>query len=122
MKCLYCQKEARFVPVSRRARTLYIYFCDDCKAEYVFFEEGKDAPLFSHGLYVVINDRTYRWTVYPGGSGDSKPLGTLSSIGEPGIPGERFNRRVRRVTSFDDFPEITPHNIEQKVRIILTFL
>ncbi len=122
MKCRFCQKEARYVPISRRTRTLFIYFCDDCQAEYVFFEPGENAPLFSYNLYTVINDQTYRWSVYPGGSGDDKPLGTLSSIGEPGIPGERYNRRVRRVTSFEDFPEMTPQNVEQKIRIILTFL
>jgi hypothetical protein len=96
------------------AHQLTVHYCYDCKYEYVVF--GFYDNINQH-LYVEINNRTYRWSLEYG-------MAQLWYVGEPGIPGERPNRKMKRLQSFKDgyYPSITPQNIEQKLRFMLLFL
>ena len=125
--CKYCQKDAIYVPltskaltakgagVSSNSRTLIIHFCEDCLAEYVYW--SKDGELASLHLYTTINDKMYRWTTYP-----TRAVAFLSYVEDPGIPGLRPNQKVQTLQKFTDFPDITPSNINEKVRAWLPFL
>jgi hypothetical protein len=94
---------------------LYVYFCDACRAETVSFAD--DGNYFSHSLYTVINDRMYRWTTFKG-----TIAGVLSHIGKPGIPGERPNGSVTNLLELKIYPNITPENVQEKIRFMLLFL
>jgi hypothetical protein len=130
MICKFCQKEVPYSPLEltgkSRGRVIHVYFCNDCKAEYVFFVKSED--MFSYSLYTVINGRTYRWAVYsntspaPHSNTSPAPRGVLFHVGEPGIPGVKANAKVKQIIALHDVPDLTPQNIEAKVRTILTFM
>ncbi len=99
---------------SRGPKQFEVYYCYDCSYEYVLLGSGIE----NHHLYVTINNRMYRWSVE-----DEGKLARLWYIGEPGIPGVRANQKLSHIKSFKEyFPEITPQNIERKLRFILLFL
>lgn len=115
--CDFCQQEAAYVPlpVNNTGRNLAIHFCKPCGAEYVYWcVDGERAA--TH-LYVVINDKTYRWTTYP-----TRAAAFLAYIEEPGIPGIRPNQKIKNLQKFIDHPFITPQNINEKIRFMLPFL
>ena len=120
--CDYCQKDTTYVPLtakgaggSSNARTLRVHFCEDCMAEYVYWsQDGKIAKTY---LYTTINGKMYRWATYP-----TRAAAFLSYVEEPGIPGVRPNQKVSTLQKFTDFPDITPSNINEKVRAWLPFL
>jgi len=120
MPCKFCQKETAPVPLiikggngDNKYHTFDVHYCYDCAAEYVDW-----AGVVSIHLYVTINNRMYRWSVEDKGS-----LARLWYVGEPGEPGVRANRKMFLIKSFkEDFPQITPENIERKLRFILLFL
>jgi len=118
MPCKFCQKETDYVPLVIKGgngdnsfHTFEVYYCYGCAAEFV---EWRAAPA-TH-LYTTINNRMYRWSI-----------GTESChiwyVGKPGEPGVRPNKDLKLVKTFkSDFPQITPENIERKLRFILLFL
>jgi hypothetical protein len=88
------------------------HFCYDCNYEYVLF--GSDTE--NHHLYTTINNRMYRWSLEYG-------VAHIWHVGEPGVPGAQPNRKMFLIKTFkDSFPEITPENIERKLRFMLLFL
>jgi hypothetical protein len=95
-----------------------VFFCHPCKAEYLYFQSG---DLASSSLYTEINGRMYRWTMAYGG------CGMLWFVKEPGIPGKKKNEGLEAVKSFDPdkgdiVPQLTPSNINEKLRTYLVFL
>lgn len=117
--CRFCQKDARYAPIAELdAHGMKVYFCDECSAEYVFYAAG----LLSHySLYTTINTKMYRWTrsmsAYSGGRA------WLRYIETPGIPGAVANKDVSLIkTFFGDVPDITPQNINEKLKTYLVFI
>ena len=111
--CKFCQKESVYVPLTISSKkTFKVYYCYDCSYEYV------DKMSWSnHHLYASINNRMYRWSVDESGT-----AANLWYVGEPGDPGKFPNRKMFLIKTFKDFPQITPQNIERKLRFILLFL
>jgi hypothetical protein len=118
--CTFCHKDAVYVPLVVKAkngrsthRVFEVYYCYDCKAEYVHFGNIKN-----HHLYTTINNRMYRWSVEIDGA-----MGRLWYVGEPGEPGVTPNRKMELVKNFHAiYPAITPGNIQEKLKFILLFL
>lgn len=111
-RCIYCKKEVPPAPLPEmEAHAATVFFCHDCKAEYVFWSDG---ILASHSLYTEISGRTYRWTVGGG-------IGQIWYVGDPGEPGVRVNKNMQSIKafSFKNCPNITPTNIQQKIKNIL---
>lgn len=122
--CKFCLKDMVYVPIpikyksrslgatSLNPRQITVYYCYDCKYEYVVLGDN-----INHHLYTEINNRTYRWSLEYG-------MAQIWYVGEPGIPGKQPNRQMKRLQSFKDgyYPNITPQNIEQKLRFMLLFL
>jgi len=91
-----------------------VYFCHPCQAEYLFFRDGSRASV---SLYTTIKDKMYRWTVTSVGSAQ------LWHVKEPGVPGVKVNEGMFTVKSFSgNIPQLTPDNINEKVRTWLLFL
>lgn len=113
--CLFCSKECAYVPISVNSRRIIrVHYCQACQAEYVSMNNG---DLITLHLYTTVNNKMYRW------SRDAKNvLGRLWYIGEPGIPGQRPNRKVELLKSLKDHPDITPHNVKEKIQFMLPFL
>jgi hypothetical protein len=112
--CRFCQNPAEHKPLPE-AETLAmeIYFCFTCGAEYSTYS-GRLNIYYS--LYTFINNRLYRWST--GGVSSY-----LYYISVPGIPGVKVNSGVTLVTSFDsELLNITPQNINEKIKTILMFL
>lgn len=125
--CRFCQKETVYVPLTikykarsagittslPKPKVIPVYYCYDCRAEYAFF-----GGLLNVHLYTTIKDRMYRWSVEWDGS-----MGRLWYVGMPGTPGKAENKDLRLVKDFKQtYPKITPQNIQEKLRFILTFL
>jgi hypothetical protein len=90
-----------------------ITFCHTCLAEYMFYRDGH---LSHYSLYTTIGDRMYRWT-------QIKMYGYLRYVAEPGVPGVSPNKGMQMIKSFTvDVPDITPTNINEKLRTYLVFL
>lgn len=112
--CRFCKNPAEHKPLPE-AETLNmkIYFCFICGAEYSTYC-GKLNIYYS--LYTFINDRLYRWST--GGV-----TSYLYYISGPGTPGMKANSGVALVTSFNtDLVQMTPQNVNEKIKTILTFL
>lgn len=119
LQCKFCQKDAVYVPLvikggrgDSKYHTFDVRYCYECAAEYVDW-----GGITSIHLYTTINSRMYRWSIEDGGT-----LARLWYIGEPGEPGVRANRKLKLVKSFKETPQITPENIERKLRFMLLFL
>jgi len=110
--CNFCQKETIYVPLIVSPKHQFeVYYCYDCEAEYVDNTGGIH-------LYTTLNGTMYRWSIEVGGT-----IGRLWRVGEPGIPGERPNRKMRLIKNFKEhIPEITPQNIQEKLKLILVFM
>lgn len=115
--CKFCGQAAPYTPLCEMEENgVQVFFCSLCYAEYLFWP-NQSQPL-SASLYVKINSKMYRWTVFEGGT-----KAQLWFVKEPGVPGTRVNRNLDMLKYFaDSVPEITPSNIEQKIRTWLTFL
>ena len=94
----------------RSSHTFDVHYCYNCNYEVV---KG-----WGNNLYVSIGNRMYRWSIT-----DEDSVARIWYIGEPGVPGVRANRKMFLVKTFNDhFPQITPQNIEQKLKFMLLFL
>lgn len=123
--CRFCQNEATYVPlkIEHKSRgpgfstgapkVIPVYYCYDCQAEYAFF-----GSFLNVHIYTTIRDRMYRWSVEWNGA-----MGRLWYVGKPGIPGKVSNDDLQLVKDFNQtYPNITPQNIQKKLRFILLFL
>ena len=126
--CDFCNKETKYVPLTvgyksrslgfttggPKPRTIKVHFCSGCQAEYVFWGDNP-----SVNLYTTVNGNLYRW------SKDTLlgNAGRLWHVKDPGIPGIKQNSNLHMLKSFDvDIPDITPHNVNEKVRFMLLWL
>lgn len=92
---------------------LDVYYCNECSTEYLYWSDGKFAGIY---LYVNIGERSYRWS-----TNSDKTKGYLRRC-QPS-PHAETPYPVKLLASFDaPLPEITPDNIEQKVKTMLVFL
>jgi hypothetical protein len=113
MNCKFCQKETIYAPLHYGGRKFEVYYCFDCMTEYVHW-----ANINNVHQYAMINDRMYRWSIELDGT-----LGRLWYVAEPGTPGKIPNKGLKLVKSFkQNYPTITPQNIQEKLRFILLFL
>ena len=117
MICQFCQKEAVYVPLQvSKKHTFKVHYCYSCQTEYV--DHSYD-PKPTVNLYTTIGNRMYRWTIM---QDEDTTIGYLWYIGEPGVPGQRPNRKLKLLKTFHVPPSINPSNVEQKIRFILLFL
>lgn len=124
LPCKFCSKTADYSPIHELDSTVFqqrllVYFCSDCKAEYLVYKRSN--KLYSTSLYTKINDRLYRWSVI------SEDSAQLWLVKEPGLPGISINKGLSIVKSFfplegDAIPALTPENINEKIRTWLVFL
>lgn len=118
--CQFCQKDTVYVPLKVSPKhTFQVYWCNDCNAEYLSNED-----VHSIHLYTMVGSRMYRWSINRNDLQIEEPYsGSVWFIGEPGEPGIRPNRKLKLLKTFKDpIPQITPQNIERKLRFILVFL
>lgn len=118
MQCKFCQKEMKYVPLvlshsGISAITIPAHFCETCSYEY--------APLGgmkNHHLYRMINERMYRWSYE-----ETTNVARVWYVGTPGTPGVSPNKDLQLLKSFEEhFPEVTPENVEEKLKLVLVFL
>jgi hypothetical protein len=116
--CSHCGGFAGYAPIPEMDyHEADVYFCHRCQAEYIYFRGTGN--LASVSLYTTINGKMYRWST-------NRTIGQLWRIKIPGIPGEKKNEGVEMIRSFNPdvgeaIPNITPENIEEKIRTILVF-
>ncbi len=116
--CKFCSKDTVYVPLQVSRRKFEVHYCYDCSAEYVNYGDGEAKAVH---LYITMSNKMYRWSVDE--DEDHTQFGRIWYVGEPGVPGERPNRKMKMLKSFNQyFPSITPENIERKLRFILLFL
>jgi hypothetical protein len=114
--CSFCQKETKYVPITVRGkRTLKVNFCADCSAEFVYWRDS--GTMVTH-LYTTVNDKMYRWSVDSFTDGQAR----LWYVESPGIPGVQPNKNLKLLKSFNEFPYITPQNINEKIKFMLVYL
>lgn len=116
--CQFCGQGAGYSPIPEmETHGVSVYFCYPCRAEYLVYWDG---PQASVSLYTEINGKMFRWTKTNAGSG------TISHIVDPGEPGVRKNGKVETVKHFqaskDPLPNVTPQNVNEKLRTWLLFL
>jgi len=121
MPCKFCPNMAAHSPLHELSAEAFmqrfsIYFCSNCHAEYIYKKRG---PLYSWSLYTTINEKVYRWSLLADHSS-----ATLWLVKVPGVPGIRVNKGMKLIKAFDGdlIPDITPININDKVRTWLVFL
>ncbi len=115
--CVFCQKQTAYVPLTvmhgLSGHKYSVYYCYDCSYEY--------APIGGmrhHHLYKMINNRMYRWSWE-----DKTEKARLWYVGKPGEPGVRPNEDMKLIKTFEKyFPQVTPENIEKKLKFMLLFL
>jgi len=117
--CQFCGRMAGYAPLDEmESHGVGVFFCEPCQAEFLYYQGG---DLASSSLYTTVNHRMYRWTVTSGGHGQ------IWYVKEPGIPGKKKNEGLEAVKSFDPskgdiVPQLTPSNINEKLRTWLVFL
>ena len=117
MPCRFCQKAADYVPLQVSPKHRFeVHYCFNCQAEFV--DHKIDCGKTVH-LYTSISNRMYRWSIMEDIDGYA---GSLWYIGEPGEPGVRPNRKLKMLKTFSNPPEVTPENVERKIRFMLLFL
>lgn len=125
--CRFCSGPVPYTPLAEMEELdVKVYFCSTCIAEYCYFWDDvhgswqRNGQPSSVSLYTTINTKVYRWTI--SSTGDAN----LWYIKNPGIPGTRKNIDLECLKSFmtkdGSVPEITPQNINDKIRTWLVFL
>lgn len=113
VKCLFCPNPPEYKPLAEMEQhSAKVFFCFKCNAEYTLWN-GNQNKYYS--LYTVINNKMYRWS-------SNNHSGYLYYIKTPGTPGIKANADMVLVKAFPDLQSsITPINIKEKIKIILTF-
>ena len=112
--CQFCDKPTVNANLEEMSRYgVYVQFCHTCLAEYVFY---RDETLSHYSLYTTLGEKMYRWTI-------AHSVAFIRYVEKPGIPGQVPNKDMRVVHRFaNDIPEITPQNINEKLKTYLVFL
>jgi hypothetical protein len=120
-KCNFCHQIPSAAPLPEmKAHGIDIYFCFTCQTEYSYW--SKSGNLNSYSMYHTIDEKMYRWTVLPSGNCQ------LWHVQAPGIPGSRVNKNLKLIIKFNkkdsELPisNITPSNIDEKIRLYLVML
>ena len=118
--CKFCKQNVEHRPLKEVAGTFDIYFCYPCSTEFLYVARdiNEDNEVWGYSIYTYINGDLYRWTVSGLGHGH------IWFIGVPGVPGEVPNTNTKLVKTIkqDPLPEVTPTNINFKIKTWLTFL
>ena len=89
------------------------YFCYDCNYEYAPIGGMKN-----HHLYKKLSTGMYRWSY-----DETTQTARVWYIGKPGVPGESPNEDLKLLKSFEDnHSDVNPDNVEEKLKLVLTFL
>jgi len=116
--CQFCQQFPLYNPLEEMEHYgVKIFFCHTCKAEYLYWRTNQNYSSVS--LYTEIQGKMYRWTYRTQG------YSQLWWVKNPGIPGTRRNRDLQsilHVSPEEGIPDITPANINSRVRTWLLFL
>jgi len=116
--CRFCQQFPPSAPLEEmESYGVNVFFCPPCKAEYLYWRTSHNYSSVS--LYTEIQGKTYRWTCM------SQGISTLWWVKNPGIPGTRRNidmQSILYISPEEGIPDITPANINDKVKIWLLFL
>lgn len=116
--CRFCQQPVPYSPIDQASKMgLDIYWCQTCQAEYLYFRDSTFAS--SCSLYTQIKDKTYRWTT------TATDRSILWYVKTPGTPKITINKDCELLYSMgpeDNQPNITPNNIQHKVKTYLIFL
>lgn len=115
--CKFCSKNAEHRPLKEIASAFDVYFCYDCSTEYLYVAKDDD-ELWGYSIYTYINNELYRWTM--SGMGHAH----IWLIGTPGVPGSIPNTNTKLVKTIKQkpLPDVTPKNINHKIKTWLTFL
>ena len=115
--CSFCNQDAKYTPLKEMSyHGVGIYFCYTCNTEYLYYQSG---DLASTSIYTEISGKMYRWTI------TSMNSCHLWQIKTPGIPGVKKNEGlflIKNFSSNDALPNITPQNINEKIKTWLVFL
>lgn len=116
-QCKFCQKDMAYVPLtvsrSGRSATFHAHYCHNCNYEFVPLGNMKN-----HHLYRMVGGRMYRWTYE-----ETTNVARIWYIGQPGVPGVSPNKDLKLLKTFEEhFPEVTPQNVEDKLKLVLVFL
>lgn len=110
INCKFCRDEMVYCPIDVQSHMFEVHYCYNCSYEVVVG--------WGESLYKIVNERMYRWSLVA-----ETEVARLWHVGEPGIPGERPNRKMKLVKTFNSHhPNVTPDNIEQKIKFMLLFL
>lgn len=106
MKCLYCKKDTYYEPFAKflGKKDVKFHRCTTCNAQ---FSVVNDNTLFHKAFFVDIKDNTYYINQYLPNSENSGKT-TVSLNGE-------------RVLVIDFIENLSPSNVEKKLRFWLTF-
>lgn len=116
--CKFCQKEMAYVPLTLShsgisAITVPAYYCHGCNYEYAPIGGMKN-----HHLYRMVGEKMYRWSYE-----ETTNVARIWYVGKPGVPGVSPNSDLKLLKSFEEhFPEVTPQNVEDKLKLVLVFL
>lgn len=125
--CRFCSKMLTHAPLQDMVfHGIDVYFCHPCKVEYLikWINYKIDGYYISYSIYHYINDRLFRFTV------SSASTAQLWRFDEPGEVGVRANKKAvfikgfgfKNALEFTPIPEITPSNIDSKLKTYLLFL
>lgn len=117
--CKFCNQNTEHRPLKEVASMFDIYFCYSCNAEFLYIDkDDEDKEIWGYSIYTYINNELYRWTVSGLGHGH------IWFIGTPGVPGEvpNLNTELIKTIKQDPLPDVTPTNINFKIKTWLTFL
>lgn len=115
--CQFCRFDAFYSPIKEmEAVNVNVYWCKNCHAEYLQFKDAE--TISSVSLYTVINTKLYRWTI----SGDRAFLWHVREQGIPGIQANRGCKLLLFLKPGHTKPEMTPDNVNLKIRVYLPFL
>lgn len=122
-ECTFCKQPATHCPIAEMsAQAFDIWFCYPCKAEFVRLKLLHSTFVldenFRCNLYTSIDDRQFKYTMNRDGSIQ------VFKVGIPGVPGVSYNRDCTMIMYFKpgNKLQITPTNINEKLRTYITFL
>lgn len=115
-ECIFCHRAVPLTPIEILKDYMYVYFCHPCQAEYCTLSITNTE--LSYHIYTMINNKMYRLSHHY-----NSDRVQIWFIGLPGIPGKLENRELSLILTLskDILPEITPDNVNEKLRTYIVF-
>lgn len=118
--CIFCQStlstiQSDYFSYIQEDCNIFIFFCNHCYADFITF---KNLSLASSSLYTVINNHTYKWSQPPN---LSKKLWIIPNGQIPCFPVKPHPSLLIKQFS-PSSPNLSPHNINKKIKTLLAFL